>query len=210
MRDLVKQALAVSQANDMIRFWLLRLRNHDYSSYTNAIYGTCLAKHFFDHCDHDIKDQEVWLRSYLLKDIGKLWIPSDHLVSSTYDSRSFYEYGQHHPMYSVQLLNQFQCLHLVSKDAVLFHHEYLDGTGFPNGKRWNSLTIETRLITLFDTFVQHTQHGFNEQSLEDALEELFLWSDVLYDGALVKLFANYVQSFSSVLITEWKKQSIEI
>lgn len=188
-----------------IRFWLLRLRRHHYESFANAVMGTELASQFINTVYPGYDQKELWLNSFLLKDIGKLWIHSEMLDKSKMDPGSFWEYGQHHPEYSIRFMEHFNFSHLINREAVLYHHEYLDGTGYPAGVNWTAIGFEARLITVIDSFINKIGNHLDEHNFNIAIEELYMFSNLLYDEELVLQFTDYLyavkkQLFQSLLV----------
>ncbi|MFD2670353.1 HD-GYP domain-containing protein [Marinicrinis sediminis] len=176
---------------DGIGFWLKKLQKHDPDSYQLAWSSVMLADKFLDHSGDETIDRELFLRSLLLRDIGKLWLNQDQMERQRNPS-VFYEYVQHHPERSVQLLAQFNMLHLVDPDAILYHHENLDGTGYPFAVDWQDITFEARLMRIMDAFCRSVHDYPSVSGLTHALDELYMWSDVQYDKDLVQMFGEFV------------------
>jgi len=87
-----------------------------------------------------------------LHDIGKIGIPDEILLKNGPLSET--ERIHHinlHPVNSKRIL---EGINLDNKiiDAIQYHHERYDGTGYPNGLKGDNIPFEARLIAIVDAF----------------------------------------------------------
>lgn len=84
---------------------------------------------------------------------------------------------------------------------VRWHHERVDGTGYPDGLVGDEIPLPARILAVVDAFEAMTHARPYRQALEpqDALSELRQLSGIYYDALLVTLFSNEV--FPSLLET---------
>ncbi|MCL6458693.1 MAG: hypothetical protein K6T85_11865 [Gorillibacterium sp.] len=83
---------------------------------------------------------------------------------------------------------------LVDGEAVLQHHENLDGTGYPHGLVWEDIGLNARILRVADSFTTMTTVNARTGALtevESALYELYCWSDIQYDSDLVTVICKY-------------------
>ena len=59
---------------------------------------------------------------------------------------------QSHPYRDVELLRSYGVSDNVWLDTVLQHHEFLDGSGYPQGLRGNAISPTVRLLTMADIY----------------------------------------------------------
>lgn len=86
----------------------------------------------------------------LLHDIGKARIPEQILYAPRKLTDEEYEVIKMHPVYSYELLDeQFDD---VVRDAVLHHHERMDGTGYPDGISENAISKFARITSICDVY----------------------------------------------------------
>jgi HD-GYP domain-containing protein (c-di-GMP phosphodiesterase class II) len=88
----------------------------------------------------------------MLHDVGKLGL-SDRIFSNKQASLSNDMLGevQAHPIIGAQMLRHIQCSKSISK-AVLFHHERIDGSGYPFGLVGNEIPLEAKIVSVADCF----------------------------------------------------------
>ena len=88
----------------------------------------------------------------MLHDVGKLAL-SDRIFSdqkAAYSQEMLMEV-RNHPLIGAYLLKKVSCGRLIS-DAVLFHHERINGTGYPFGIKGNAIPLSARIVSVADCF----------------------------------------------------------
>ncbi len=80
------------------------------------------------------------------------------------------------------------------RDAVLYHHENYDGTGYPGKLSGDEIPLEARIIRVADTFRALVSHRPYQKrySLKEALEVLKHRSGTLFDPKVVDVFVSSV------------------
>jgi HD-GYP domain-containing protein (c-di-GMP phosphodiesterase class II) len=90
-------------------------------------------------------------RAGLLHDIGKLGIPDEVLGKHSPLDESEWMLMKAHPEIGLALLDRAgQSSREVL--AVLYHHERLDGSGYPYGLKAEAIPIEARIVAVADTY----------------------------------------------------------
>ena len=93
----------------------------------------------------------VLARAGLMHDIGKLGIPQAVLEKHSPLDESEWLLMKTHPEMGLTLLDRAgQSSREVL--AVLYHHERLDGSGYPYGLRAEGIPIEARIVAVADTY----------------------------------------------------------
>jgi len=87
----------------------------------------------------------------LLHDIGKIGIPESVLNKPGKLTDEEYAIIKGHPMRSYEVLRPVAKLAGVL-DAVLYHHENPDGTGYPKGLKGQEIPLAARIIHVVDVF----------------------------------------------------------
>ena len=77
-------------------------------------------------------------------------------------------------------------------DKILYHHEWWDGSGYPQGLKGEEIPLLSRIIAIVDAFDVMTSGRPYRKILspEDALFELRNFSGSHFDPHLVELFAQ--------------------
>jgi len=92
----------------------------------------------------------VLARAGLLHDIGKLAIPDQILDKHSSLDAAEWMLMKSHPELGLSLLGQGRSRREML--AVLYHHERLDGSGYPYGLGAASIPIEARIVAVADTY----------------------------------------------------------
>lgn len=88
----------------------------------------------------------------MLHDVGKLAL-SDRIFSNKSPSLTddMMQEVHNHPLIGAALVGKITCGRAIS-DAVLFHHERIDGSGYPFGLRDDEIPLSARIVSIADCF----------------------------------------------------------
>ena len=92
----------------------------------------------------------VLARAGLLHDVGKLGIPDEILGKHSPLDESEWTLMKSHPEIGLSILGDGRSRRELL--AVLYHHERLDGSGYPYGLGAESIPIEARIVAAADTY----------------------------------------------------------
>lgn len=122
-----------------------------------------------------------------LHDIGKITVPSEILSKPGHLSRAEFELIKAHPQAGYDILKSVEFPWAVV-DAILQHHEHLDGSGYPNGLKGEAIMFEARIIAVADVVEAMASHRPYRPAvgLENALEEIRSSAGIQYDEAVVQ------------------------
>lgn len=124
----------------------------------------------------------------LIHDIGKICVDLNVLHKPAKLSNTEFEQIKQHPILGEQICSPLKAL----RDAgtiVRCHHEKLDGSGYPDGLTGESISLETRIVTIADIFDALT----TERSYRKALsveEALVVMQEEAFEGKLDKDLVN--------------------
>ena len=100
----------------------------------------------------DEKSIEELALSGLLHDLGKMYIPNEILNKKGRLTQDEYQIMKSHAKISYDLIKERWDIAPNVKVAVLFHHENVDGSGYPNGIVEEDMTLYTKIIHVADVF----------------------------------------------------------
>ena len=110
-----------------------------------------LCVHIGRQMSMSASELRVLARAGLMHDIGKLGIPTQVLEKHSPLDESEWILMRAHPEMGLTLLDRAgQSSREVL--AVLYHHERLDGSGYPYGLKAESIPIEARIVAVADTY----------------------------------------------------------
>jgi putative nucleotidyltransferase with HDIG domain len=133
-----------------LRAWLTTVGCHHTESYRHCLFVTGFAVAFAQHLGMREDDQRRLTRAALLHDVGKAFIPVDILDKPSALTDEEMAVVRQHPRRGYEALAAQGGFPPEMLDVVLHHHEFLDGSGYPNGLRGDQISDIVRLITIVD------------------------------------------------------------
>lgn len=132
--------------------------------------------------------EEVRL-SAILHDIGKIGIEDQILKKESPLTKEEWERMKAHPQLGYQILKPVKNLQKIS-DGLRFHHERMDGHGYPLGLRGQEIPLIARIISVADTFDAMTSDRPYRKGLsyDDAFEEILRCRGTQFDEKVVDAF----------------------
>ncbi|MEN6565271.1 MAG: HD domain-containing phosphohydrolase [Veillonellales bacterium] len=137
----------------------------------------------------------------LLHDLGKLSIPKAILEKPDKLTEREFAIIKQHTYYTYRILEQIDGFEVIAEWAA-FHHETLDGTGYPFRVKEESLKLGSRIVAVADVFAALTENRPYRTLLEASQVEKIMRSMVSnrrLDGKIVAdLFSNGLEPYSLV------------
>lgn len=130
----------------------------------------------------------------MLHDLGKIVIDLNILNKPdklTDEERKIIEQI---PLSGSKILNSSPGYEKIAR-GILYHHEHIDGKGYPNGITGDQIPLESKIIAVADAFDAMTvkrPYRLVPLSLEDAVAELKKHSGTQFDKTVVDVFINKI------------------
>jgi response regulator RpfG family c-di-GMP phosphodiesterase len=130
-----------------------------------------------------------------LHDIGKIGVPETILLKPGNLTTEEFSVMQKHPSISFSILNPVPGLE-ASIPAIKYHHERIDGRGYPDGLSGNDIPIEARVISVCDTWdAMRTDRPYRKAlSKEFSLAELKKASGTQLCPEVIKCFIEVIEN----------------
>jgi putative nucleotidyltransferase with HDIG domain len=135
-----------------LREWLTTVGCHHTDSYRHCLFVTGFAVAFAQHLGMREDDQRRLTRAALLHDVGKAFVPVAILDKPTALTPEEMEEIRQHPRRGFEALSSQGGFPTEMLDVVLHHHEFLDGTGYPDGLSGKEISDIVRLTTIVDIY----------------------------------------------------------
>lgn len=128
-----------------------------------------------------------------LHDVGKIGISDDILKKTDKLARDEWDLMRKHPVIGEGIVKPVHSLSRIST-IIRQHHEWLDGTGYPDGLKADQITQEAKILAVADSYdAMITDRPYRKAlSTEAAKEELKKYIDIRYDKSIVEAFLNTV------------------
>jgi putative nucleotidyltransferase with HDIG domain len=133
-----------------LREWLTTIGCHHADSYRHCLFVTGFAVAFAQHLGMREDDQRRLVRAALLHDIGKAFVPVALLDKSGVLTVEEMGAIREHPRLGHDALAAQGGFPPEMLDVILHHHEFLDGTGYPDGLSGTEISDIVRLTTIVD------------------------------------------------------------
>ena len=138
---------------------LQKLISNSYYDYVHSINTSIYAMSLFLHdsiLNNDITPRKSEVKQLgiaaILHDIGKSKWPKELLTKQDLTQSDLIEI-QKHPIYGIELCNLMKLDNIIT-NVVLFHHEKLDGSGYPCGTK--NMNKHARIVSICDIFAAMT------------------------------------------------------
>jgi putative nucleotidyltransferase with HDIG domain len=148
----------------------------------------------------DAEIEEIRLGG-VLHDIGKVAIPENILNKSGPLNPDEWDTMKSHVTFGAKILDPLTPLVRV-REMVLHHHEYFDGSGYPDALAGEYIPLGARIIAVADAFDTITSDRTYKKAraAEDALNELERCANAQFDGRIVELFVRAMRQLPNPVI----------
>ena len=127
----------------------LRVKDREANAHNLRVARLCV--HIGRQLSMTAFELRVLARAGLMHDVGKLAIPESVLAKHSPLDEAEWSLMRTHPEAGLTLLGRAG---QSSREilAVLYHHERMDGSGYPYGLRAEAIPIEARIVAVADTY----------------------------------------------------------
>jgi diguanylate cyclase (GGDEF)-like protein len=128
-------------------------------------------------------------------DVGKIFISDRILNNPGLPSDEEYRLIRMHPHVGAEIVGTIPHSAMI-REAIEHHHQYFDGSGYPNGLKGEQIPLWARIIAVTDAYANLvTEHSLAAARTPDqALNELEQMSGTRFDGMLVRLLLRGLRS----------------
>lgn len=131
----------------------------------------------------------------LLHDIGKIGIPSTIINKECELTNEETELIKMHPRLGYEIVKNLSFLDK-AKDAILHHHERIDGKGYPDGLTDDEISLYSRILAVADAFDAMTTgrtYRIIPFTKQVALEQLINNKNIQFDPKIVDVFVEIIK-----------------
>ena len=133
----------------------------------------------------------------LLHDVGKIAISEELLNKPGKFSENEYERMKEHARNGYDLLMESKEFHRI-RNWVLYHHERLDGSGYPDGLKGQEIPYEAKVIAVADVFDAMTSDRSYRSAMtaEEALAYLNTYKGIYFQTEIVEALEIVIKASS--------------
>ncbi|WHH61351.1 HD-GYP domain-containing protein [Petroclostridium sp. X23] len=160
---------------------LAEVRDVDEYTYTHcvnvAFYSMLIAKWLNLS---ETKIQEV-IQAGLLHDIGKVKVPCEILNKISKFTSEEFEVMKKHSDYGYEMIKGIVNINENIKNAIIQHHERIDGSGYPKGLMGDSIEIYAKIVAVADVYDAMTQNRVYKKKVSPfEAFQMFLTTGISY------------------------------
>jgi diguanylate cyclase (GGDEF)-like protein len=137
----------------------------------------------------------------VLHDVGKVGIPEQILNKSGPLNPEEWETMKTHVVFGGRLLEPLEPLERIRR-MVLHHHEFFDGSGYPEALAGKNIPLGARIITIADSYDTITSDRSYKKgrTAEEALAEVERCANTQFDPELVAAFVRAMRQLPNPII----------
>jgi HD-GYP domain-containing protein (c-di-GMP phosphodiesterase class II) len=159
-------------------------------------YGVALA----ERVDPDLAARSELAHGFFLHDIGKVGVPEHILCKRGPLNDDEWRVMRMHPVIGAQIVAPIRFLG-GAVDVIRHHHEWFDGSGYPEGLGGDQIPLSARIFSIADCFDAMTSDRPYRDALqiEHALDEIRDGAGRQFDPDLVEEFLLLMEEDGSIV-----------
>ncbi|MFC1850907.1 HD domain-containing phosphohydrolase [candidate division CSSED10-310 bacterium] len=144
--------------------------------------------------DLDEDDMEKLRIAAMLHDVGKIGIRDNVLLKKGKLTTEEFAVMKTHPVLGATIMGPIKKLDVIIP-GMKYHHEWWDGSGYPEGKKGEDIPLYARIIAIADTFDAMTSDRPYQKRMDPdfVVDKIKGWSSTRYDPRVVRAFLRVVQ-----------------
>jgi len=191
--------ISKKQSMDLAKFYSKIIDYRSKFTSTHSLGVAKTARHLASKLGWSKEELDDMELAGYLHDLGKLAIPSDILNKKGSLSESEYNLIKSHTYHTYHILNPIKVKKIDKiKRWAAYHHEYLDGSGYPFGLSGDQLCTGSRIMMVADKFTALTEDrpyrkGMSQKQVTNILNDLAKLGKI--DQDIVNLLLEDYNSF---------------
>lgn len=197
----------------MLSLDLSDLRTFDDYTYAHSVNVAVFACVIGFGLGMEEKDLTNLVLAGLLHDVGKLSIPDEILNKPRRLTAEEYQIMKSHAILSYELIKERLDISAQVKQAILYHHENVDGSGYPNGVGAEEMNLHAKILhvaDVYDALVSKRPYK-KPYSPYEASEYLMGGCGIMFDQNVVMAFLRFVPLYpkgTQVLLSDGREAII--
>ncbi len=173
----------------------LEISQKDYTTAIHSVNVMALTLGFCFYCNYSLIETKRLGLSALLHDVGKTEIPSEILTSNRKLTYEEFKKMQTHTSIGSKIIENTAGIEKSVALGALEHHEKLDGSGYPEGKK--DFSTDGQLIGIIDCYEALTAEDRPYRRAKNPFDTLMLLKEELTMGKFNK---EYFEKFCTSLV----------
>ena len=170
----------------------IKIIEYDYYTHTHCLNVSIYALSLGSKLGLDYKTLNALGSSALLHDLGKSKINYDITIKKKHLSNAEFEKMKKHTIYGYETALDIGIKDQDILDGIKYHHEKLDGSGYPDGLKDKEITLFPRLIAVCDVFDALTTKRSYKEALS-SVQALKIMKTSMYSHLDMKLVDAFIR-----------------
>lgn len=195
--DMVQSVVSKADNDTDLCNMLLCMRNSSENLYAHSIHVALYARLLADWGKFTATETDLVVLAGLLHDIGHLKYSEKEWKDICLHEEMEKHYHEKHPHYGYKMVHNKTLDHRV-KQAILTHHERMDGSGFPMGVTYSNINNVARVLAIADTYATLSmgEPGYSAMPPFEILNFLHTQEIGKFDSGYLSVFMEHImQSF---------------
>jgi putative nucleotidyltransferase with HDIG domain len=176
--------------------WLDMVRTHHSATYQHSLIVTGVATAFGKALGCNAKDLERLSIGAMLHDVGKSKIPVEILEKPGPLDEFEWVVMKQHPNLGRDIIMDTGEFDPEILDIVTHHHEYLDGSGYPDNLKNGDISDIVRIMTISDIFgAMIERRSYKKEATPEKAYEILTSMTTKLEVPLVKAFGQILNTF---------------
>jgi len=211
-RKAIQSCVSSIMRNANALLWLTQVKNQDRYTAEHSLRVGILAIAFGRFLDFDESELEILGLCGMLHDVGKVKIPDEILNKPARLSRIEFDIMKEHAPLGKDILLEQKGVNKLIIDTAHYHHERIDGKGYPEQLNASFLHKYIRIISIVDVYDAITSarpYKVGSPAF-DALKILFSERGKHFDDELVEAFIRMVGIYPPGTLVEMTNGEVGI
>ena len=179
-----------------IESWSRALEFRDNETEGHTLRVTEMAMAFAKSLSPKGMDYKFFKYGCLMHDIGKIGVPDEILKKNRPLSDDEWVIMKKHPEIARALMKPIEFLDKAS-EIPYYHHEWVNGAGYPNGVKGDEIPLSSRIFSIIDVYDALTSDRPYREAWthEVAMAYIIDLSDKQFDSKLVNAFVTFIEQY---------------
>lgn len=194
LKAVVNQLIAEILAKDFVTVNLTKIKNTDAYLLEHSV-NVCLLSLVTGVYLGYAKDELIHLGlGALLHDIGKMFIPDEIINKPSKLNEEEFDIIKNHTVFGGEAGKKINGLSKESVEIILYHHERIDGKGYPYGVHSEQIPVYARIVSVADVFDAITSDRIYRDRIDayTAVEFIIGETGTKFDKDVVRVFLKLV------------------
>lgn len=193
---ILKNQALLDAYDSTIEGWSRALEFRDNETEGHTLRVTEMALAFAKSLNLKDFDFKFFKYGCLMHDIGKIGVPDDVLRKPGPLTDEEWAVMRKHPEIAKQLLKPISFLETAS-EIPYYHHEWVDGSGYPNGVKGHEIPLSSRIFSIIDVYDALTSNRPYRDAWthEATLAYIVDLAGKQFDAELVAAFVAFIETY---------------